>query len=253
MEIPMEANTKVTAFNCPNCGAAVAPDSPSCSYCKSTVAARVCPACFGAVAIGMRHCPHCGAEAIGSISAKAGPQHCPRCDASLREQNVGKSAISICTQCGGLWVGKNVFQEICTREEEQEAVLSFKQEPIATVPQTSARRPQRAYIPCPECGKLMNHKNFSGSGTILDWCRDHGSWFDRNELQQIVGFIREGGLRKARQREQLKIKEQEDQLRQREFALATMERRLDPGSDVRMTLSGNGDSLLEFVAKMFLK
>ena len=61
---------------------------------------------------------------------------------------------------------------------------------------------------CPECGKLMNRKNFSGcSGVVLDWCREHGSWFDRNELQQIVAFIRNGGLHKARELEQLQIKE----------------------------------------------
>jgi len=99
----------------------------------------------------------------------------------------------------------------------------------------------------------MNHKNFSGSGIVLDWCRDHGSWFDRQELQQIVRFIHEGGLRKARQREQLRLKDQEDQLRYQEFTLSALERRLDPGFGEKGILQSKGDHLLDFVANMFLK
>jgi len=253
MKIPMGSNTRVVAFNCPNCGAAVAPDSPSCSYCGSSIASLVCPACFGAVAIGMRHCPHCGAEAMESGPTQAGNLRCPRCETNLRPQTVGKNSMNICTKCGGLWVDKNVFQGICTREEDQEAVLAFSQESATPSAQGSAEKPKRAYIPCPECGKLMNHKNFSGSGIVLDWCRDHGSWFDRQELQQIVRFIHEGGLRKARQREQLRLKDQEDQLRYQEFTLSALERRLDPGFGEKGILQSKGDHLLDFVANMFLK
>jgi Zn-finger nucleic acid-binding protein len=197
----------------------------------------------------MRHCPHCGAEAVVSSPSAIGPLHCPRCDTNLQQQRVGKNSVNICTRCGGLWVGKNVFQDICTREEEQESVLAFKQDLITAASQASAQKPQRAYIPCPECGKLMNHKNFSGSGTVLDWCRDHGSWFDRNELQNIVRFIREGGLKKAREREEQKLKEREDSLRMQEFRMAALERRLEPGM-ARME-TDKGDTLMEFLSKMF--
>jgi Zn-finger nucleic acid-binding protein len=222
----MEKQIIVAAFNCPNCGAAIAPESPSCCYCGSAVATRVCPACFGAVSVGMKHCPHCGAVAADSRSEKPGDLRCPRCEVNLNPLSVGGHPLNSCSRCGGLWVGKDVFQKICTHEEEQEAVLGFQPEPA----QSSAspdRKPRRAYIPCPECGKLMNHKNFSGcSGVVLDWCRGHGSWFDRSELQQIVMFIRNGGLHKAREREQLQLKEQEERIRMQEFNMSTLERRL---------------------------
>jgi Zn-finger nucleic acid-binding protein len=39
------------------------------------------------------------------------------------------------------------------------------------------------------------------SGIVLDWCREHGTWLDRGELQKIITFIKNGGLRKARERE----------------------------------------------------
>jgi Zn-finger nucleic acid-binding protein len=39
------------------------------------------------------------------------------------------------------------------------------------------------------------------SGVIVDVCRQHGVWFDRDELQRIIEFIRSGGLQRARQME----------------------------------------------------
>jgi Zn-finger nucleic acid-binding protein len=135
-------------------------------------------------------------------------------------------------------------------QEEQEAVLSFQ-------PVTSGKsavqenKSRRAYIPCPECGKLMNHKNFSGSGIVLDWCRDHGSWFDRNELQQIVRFIGDGGLRKAREREKLQLKEQEDRLRMQQFTMASLERHLNSNPGSKLDHSVTGDLLVDFLSKMF--
>lgn len=193
----------------------------------------------------MRHCPHCGAVAESSVSEKGGQLRCPRCEIRLEQQSVGKTTLDTCTKCGGLWLNKIVFQTICTQEKEQEAVLAFRQNPMDQKP--VSRKPQRAYIPCPECKKLMNPKNFSGSGIVLDWCRDHGSWLDRNELQKIVKFIKEGGLKKAREREEQHLKDQRDSLKIQELRMMALERRLEPD-----TLTADGwkqDSILDFLFK----
>jgi Zn-finger nucleic acid-binding protein len=242
------ANSGIISFNCPNCGASVAPDSPSCCYCGSAIAVRVCPSCFGAVSIGMWHCPHCGANVTNSEPEKTNTFHCPRCEATLSPTGVGKLTLQVCAKCGGIWAEKKAFQAICTQEEEQEAVLGFQTDaPPAPV---QGRKPRRAYIPCPKCGKLMNQKNFSGcSGVILDWCRDHGSWFDKDELGKIVTFIRDGGLRKAREREQADLQERESRLRMQEFQLAAL-CRLDAGSGSPQ-LKQTGDPLMQFLFQMF--
>jgi Zn-finger nucleic acid-binding protein len=58
------------------------------------------------------------------------------------------------------------------------------------------------YIPCPDCGQLMNRNNFAkASGVIVDICKKHGVWFDADELPSIIGFIQKGGMEMARQRE----------------------------------------------------
>src|SRR3712207_7332440 len=50
-------------------------------------------------------------------------------------------------------------------------------------------------LPCPSCKQLMHRVNFAGqSGVIIDMCKDHGVWFEREELRKIVEFIRAGGM-----------------------------------------------------------
>jgi len=60
----------------------------------------------------------------------------------------------------------------------------------------------------------MNRINFARcSGVIVDVCRGHGTWFDRDELSEVVQFIRGGGLDLARQREKREIQLEREQLR----------------------------------------
>jgi Zn-finger nucleic acid-binding protein len=54
------------------------------------------------------------------------------------------------------------------------------------------------YRPCAVCGALMNRQNYGRkSGVILDVCRAHGIWFDAGELPRVLGWIRDGGERRA--------------------------------------------------------
>ncbi len=75
------------------------------------------------------------------------------------------------------------------------------------------------YLPCPECGALMNRVNFARcSGVVTDVCREHGSWFDRGELRGIVEFIRGGGMSVAREREVLRLEEERRRLERARLA-----------------------------------
>ena len=74
------------------------------------------------------------------------------------------------------------------------------------------------YFPCPQCAQLMNRMNFAKcSGVIVDVCRGHGSWFDRDELRAIIEFIRAGGLQLSRQKEKREIAFEREQLRNEQF------------------------------------
>ena len=173
---------------------------------------------------------------------------CPRCVCPLEARAVGSHTLHTCGGCGGLWVDRDSFQDICSREEEQEAVLGY------TLPDSATGvegKPPRTYSPCPVCGKLMNHKQFaSSSGVVLDWCREHGSWFDRQELHRVASFIRGGGLRRARELEKERLKAQESDLRMRKAQSAALSLRL--GTDSSGLDEGrSSDILVKFLTRMF--
>jgi Zn-finger nucleic acid-binding protein len=65
------------------------------------------------------------------------------------------------------------------------------------------------YVPCPDCGKLMNRVNFGRrSGIVVDACAQHGTWFDADELRRVVEFVRDGGLERARAQERMQLEEE---------------------------------------------
>ncbi|MEJ2111667.1 MAG: zf-TFIIB domain-containing protein [Acidobacteriota bacterium] len=241
------------SFNCPNCGAAAKPDRVVCVYCGSPIATRICPSCFGNVCVTMKHCPLCGtALADSKILERESPLKCPLCEKNLALAAVGKHSLHECLNCGGLWIDKTSFQDICRKEEEQQAVLHYRfKEPLEHRKNQKERK--RAYIPCPECGTLMNHKSFSrGSGIVLDWCRNHGNWFDRQELQQIIAYIRNGGLKKSRERERMYLQEEKTRLRMKQFELAVRTNRMDSTGGGMLGFDQSGDSILRFLHDTFL-
>lgn len=115
-----------------------------------------------------------------------------------------------CAKCYGIWLDTVTFERICRDAEAQATVLG------ASLPRslTGELAPVR-YLRCPQCQELMNRVNFAhGSGVVVDVCRQHGTWFDRNELHRIVQFIRSGGLEQARQRDKAELEEQRRRLRE---------------------------------------
>ena len=136
-----------------------------------------------------------------------------------------------------MWSDVQTFEGICADGEKQSAVLSF----AGAKAQTLSQPVKINYVPCPDCGQLMNRSNFAhSSGVIIDLCKQHGVWFDAEELPKIIEFIRKGGLEKARQREKLEIKEERDRLRDEMGRGASMDRRFEKtgSSDERLDFSG---------------
>jgi Zn-finger nucleic acid-binding protein len=59
----------------------------------------------------------------------------------------------------------------------------------------------------------MRRVNFARcSGVVIDVCRAHGTWFDRDELHRIVLFIRTGGLELSRERQMAELERERHRL-----------------------------------------
>ena len=208
------------SLNCPMCGAAVSTDAPQCLFCEARLATIACPSCFGMMFIGSRHCPRCGTKAarVEESVDETSKRNCPRCRIDLERVKVGDVTLLECASCAGLWVDVASFEMICADREQQSAVLG-----AATPLRQNAKNLDSGnrvkYVPCPECKQLMNRVNFARcSGVVIDICKGHGTWFDRNEMQQIVEFIRSGGLEASRAKEKQQLSDEWQKLRREQLA-----------------------------------
>ena len=170
--------------------------------------------------IGSKHCPHCGVAAARAEDTDARPLKCPRCRIDMNAVAIETTRLRECEQCSGLWVDASALEEICADREQQAAILgtasAAPSHPVNTTGTDKVR-----YVPCPQCSQLMNRINFARcSGVVVDVCKGHGTWFDAEELRQIVEFIRAGGLEAARARSKQEIEEERRQLRNEQLAAA---------------------------------
>ncbi|HET7219642.1 MAG TPA: zf-TFIIB domain-containing protein [Vicinamibacterales bacterium] len=186
---------EASSLHCPNCGAAVRHESGRCPYCQARLATISCPSCFALMFEGAAFCHACGAARTrtqGDETAIA----CPGCRSPLANVAIGATSLLECTACDGVWIDAATFERLCADRESQTAVLHRPERPAAAPAETRVR-----YRPCPRCGKMMNRINFGTlSGAVVDVCRGHGTFLDAGELHQIVRFILDGGLDRARER-----------------------------------------------------
>jgi Zn-finger nucleic acid-binding protein len=130
---------------------------------------------------------------------------CPACVKPLAAARVGDLDVWDCHACGGLWLDRVVFEQLGASRERQGAVLGALPSPDA--PPVMSREAIQ-YRPCPTCRQRMNRVNYARrSGVVLDICKEHGIWFDKDELRRVLAFISGGGLDRAREREIEELKE----------------------------------------------
>ena len=195
------------AIRCSACGASVPADAPQCPYCKAQLATVACPGCFALVPLTATHCPACGAAIRSRESGTPDGAPCPACAKPLGRARVGELAVQECLACGGLWLEREAFEGLAASREGQGGVLGALPGQTPKVGSSEGLAAVQ-YRPCPRCAQRMNRVNYAKrSGVVLDVCKDHGLWFDRDELRRVLVFIQEGGLDRSRERDLEELKE----------------------------------------------
>lgn len=180
------------SWNCPSCGGGVDPNENRCEYCDSYIAFARCPACFSIAPYdGAKHCGECGdllTLPIKTILDKKTEQPCPRCESSLQNKVVNSNLVEYCNDCGGVWLGHHLFDDLLKNEPPNAtAALGLRPSPKGS----ELPRHEVSYLRCPECDVTMSRHNFmSNSGIIIDQCSDHGVWFDKHELAAGLDYAR---------------------------------------------------------------
>jgi Zn-finger nucleic acid-binding protein len=105
-------------------------------------------------------------------------------------------AVEECDPCGGLFLAPSMLDRL-VKARDQSTGLRLALPKRQRVAETTVR-----YLECPVCSKPMNRQAFGRiSGIVVDLCKLHGVWFDPGELTQVLEFIQNGGLERARIRE----------------------------------------------------
>lgn len=192
---------KTELLNCPNCGAPTAPDLTECAHCQTRLTTLSCGNCFGMLFQGSLFCPHCGSGAERSILESDLGKECPKCQGALSMIQVGVHQMVECEKCQGLWVDARFLEQL-SRDETHRAAVKGSPRFLMTSKSLEFQIEPVRYYRCPECHAFMNRINYAGySGVVVDVCKGHGTWFDKDELHRVIQFIERGGLHMARQRQ----------------------------------------------------
>jgi Zn-finger nucleic acid-binding protein len=121
----------------------------------------------------------------------------------LTHVQLGGMPIAECEKCDGIWVDNISFNEVCVDRQKRASLLGVASE----IPETTLPVKIR-YVKCPICRQLMHRNNFANcSGVIIDTCKNHGTWFDAQELHRIMAFIEGGGMDRAREKQKRDLEE----------------------------------------------
>jgi Zn-finger nucleic acid-binding protein len=212
VEVNQPQGHDARVVRCSSCGAARHEHSPSCPYCGSDFTLQekdlntVCPHCLARVSDQARFCHHCGTGLTPELGAGTDTELlCPACQNGerLTSRHLGEEQVTVleCGACGGLWLGPEAFRQLAERAKREAlhtGAIVHPMTEVAGADTPEARRHGSFYRPCVICGELMNRVNYGHtSGVIVDICKDHGIWFDADELARLLAWLRAGGAESA--------------------------------------------------------
>ena len=119
---------------------------------------------------------------------------------------VGDVLLDECPECTGVFVDSTALERILAERQQAraDAILGSLGTPAAT----PAAQSGPMYVRCPDCANLMNRVNFARSGVIVDVCKDHGTWFDADELPKIIDHAMAGGIDRSAKKDAVRMLEE---------------------------------------------
>ncbi|MEM9293302.1 MAG: zinc ribbon domain-containing protein [Acidobacteriota bacterium] len=240
--LPPPHRDEAEVVRCSNCGGPRQEGAQRCPYCRADYTLHeqnldtLCPVCFHRVSQSARYCHHCGIPTLRDQTTEITEHQCPACDeeswlrsrplsspnATSGEASPQASAASLsaleCPHCAGLWLSAEAFRLLEERALQTTAPLPdlAQRKASTTLSGAPARGTAnfgsggRAYRPCIHCGRLMNRRNYGrGSSVVIDSCKEHGAWFDFEELAKILVWLRQGGAQRQRWKEGEMAREEE--------------------------------------------
>ncbi len=261
LKVPHFRPHDAAVVRCSSCAAPRREAAPSCEHCGADFTSleldlhTICPGCMTRVSDRARFCHHCAKpivpQGLAGVRTKQG---CPACGLrhKLNSRSLGDPAVSVleCPRCAGLWLSHEGFDVV--RDKARREAPPADAPPSATRPAAASAGPaggESLYRRCPVCRKYMNRRNYGGtSAVVLDSCRDHGSWFDAKELEQVLSWTRGRGEERAEER---LAEERRQRERAQRFRLDRESRATGAGSFSPTSEPASGDLLRNILGTLF--
>ena len=114
---------------------------------------------------------------------------CPCCNIAMRLVKVGATNLQQCAHCKGVWLDKQIFQDLATNRQRQSEILSGQ--PSLSIDTNISNSRQLA---CPTCqsNMLVTKLQVNYGQVMLDICAIDGVWFDQGELRQSIQLMANG-------------------------------------------------------------
>jgi len=213
VDVPRRRAFDADVVRCSSCSAPRKKGTESCGHCGAdfTLHERdlqtICPQCMARISNRARFCHHCATPIVPQGRAgEATEQDCPACGEGkkLSSRSLGQKQVAVleCGACAGLWLGRAAFELLAERVRTAAPTEDFASIAGAGSPVGNAGKQKGPlYRRCPECKQMMHRRNFGRrSGVVIDSCKDDGLWFDAEELDRILRWIRDGGEAVSRKR-----------------------------------------------------
>ena len=203
-EVPEQKPRAVRMLHCSNCGGKISAKATRCEYCDHVIdrneerRGHPCPVCFTPLSEDGPFCSSCGSRIDPEAVLHAVTDHsCPRCKCNLFVCETEDESFHECVGCGGIWLARSVFERF--KEDRSTEVVPDPDftPPVSPrlSPAEASRKARERRMPCPVCKQIMLRQQYAAiSGVVIDFCGDHGFWFDADELEDIARFIEAGGL-----------------------------------------------------------
>ncbi len=216
IEVPRFRASDAAVVRCSSCSAPRSKDARACQHCGADYTLHeqdlhtICPSCMTRVSDRARFCHHCATPIV--VQGDAGRktrQGCPACGRrhKMNGRTLGEPPISVleCPRCAGLWLSREVFEIVADRSRAKTLPDQLlRGNPATGRAATHPTAGQSGYYrPCPVCRKTMNRRNFGRrSGVVVDTCKEHGIWFDAQELGDILKWLRAGGEQRVERQQE---------------------------------------------------
>ncbi len=191
-----------------------------------------------------RFCHSCGQPILITDNGGQATDHlCPVCQGehTLTSRKIGAGGVSAleCGRCVGLWLGADAFRLLAAKAKTEQLTTAGHGAPPSAPLGGWQGQAGPVYRTCPICGGLMNRQNYGRrSGIILDVCAQHGVWFDRHELEQVLAWLRRGGAEVTAQ-----VEEEERRAHDEKKRVEKLSQPLPPAGQYGRRLAETGSAL----------